>query len=324
MTFSWEIAALSVAAGTLIFLVLNRRRRRHIELIEDALKHLYNCEYTKVSCTLESLSGALGYGREQAAAVVSELTRSKFITLEGSELKLTSSGREYALKVIRVHRLWERHLADETMVQEVDWHKQAEAKEHSLKQEQVSELSRRLGHPVYDPHGDPIPGADGSIPAVRGIPLQTFNKNAVVTITHVEDEPTSVYAQLVQRGLYPGMNLRVLDKLSDSLVIQKEGIVFEIPLIVAANVRAVPEQRKKDTGPQKTLATLRPGEEGIVSGISHGCRGLQRRRLMDLGIVPGTTVGAVMTSVSGDPTAYRIRGGVIALRKEQAEMVFLQ
>lgn len=320
----WIIAALVLTAGLVMLLLLKRRRSLRRELIEDALKHLYNCEYTKVSCTLDSLAGALGRRREHTATVVTELSSRELMILDGSELRLTDQGREYALKVIRVHRLWERHLADETSFPELDWHKQAEAKEHSLKQEEISELSRRLGHPVYDPHGDPIPGPDGSIPDVQGQSLQTFKTGDVVTITHVEDEPPTVYAQLVQMELYPGMNVRLLEKTSEKIVLQKEGLTRELPLVAAANVRAVSERVHRDTGPQKTLAMLRPGEKGVVGGIALSCRGLQRRRLMDLGIVPGTSVAAVMTSASGDPTAYKIRGGTVALRREQAEMIFLQ
>ena len=67
------------------------------------------------------------------------------------------------------------------------------------------------------------------------------------------------------------------------------------------------------------LSALRPGEAGRVLAISRRCRGAERRRLMDLGVVPGTVVGVEMRSPNGDPTAYRIRDAFIALRAEQAE-----
>ena len=51
------------------------------------------------------------------------------------------------------------------------------------------------------------------------------------------------------------------------------------------------------------------------------CRGQQRRRIMDLGVIPGTVISMEMTSASGDPIAYNIRGAVIALRKSQADMI---
>jgi len=50
----------------------------------------------------------------------------------------------------------------------------------------------------------------------------------------------------------------------------------------------------------------------------------QRRRLMDLGLIPGTIVAAEMDSPMGDPTAYRIRGALIALRKDQAGLIVIE
>jgi DtxR family Mn-dependent transcriptional regulator len=73
--------------------------------------------------------------------------------------------------------------------------------------------------------------------------------------------------------------------------------------------------------PVRTLATLRPGEAAIVTGLSPACRGTQRRRLLDLGVVRGTRIEAVFRSAAGDPVAYRIRDAVIALRREQADWI---
>ncbi|SMB99898.1 ferrous iron transport protein A [Thermanaeromonas toyohensis ToBE] len=52
--------------------------------------------------------------------------------------------------------------------------------------------------------------------------------------------------------------------------------------------------------------------------------GFWRRRLLELGFTPGTVVEVVRTSLVGDPVAYRIKGTTIALRKEQAALIFVQ
>jgi DtxR family Mn-dependent transcriptional regulator len=70
-----------------------------------------------------------------------------------------------------------------------------------------------------------------------------------------------------------------------------------------------------------TLSSLKHGEKAEVSHIDRSCRGTQRRRLMDLGVVPGTVITMEMTSAGGDPRAYNIRGALIALRKEQADLI---
>jgi Fe2+ transport system protein FeoA len=70
------------------------------------------------------------------------------------------------------------------------------------------------------------------------------------------------------------------------------------------------------------LSELQPGESGQVVRVE----GMeeQRRRLMDLGLIPGTIVVAEMDSPMGDPTAYRIRGALIALRKDQAGLIVIE
>jgi DtxR family Mn-dependent transcriptional regulator len=69
------------------------------------------------------------------------------------------------------------------------------------------------------------------------------------------------------------------------------------------------------------LSTIEVGQRARVNGITTRIRGAERRRLMDLGIVAGTQITAEMRSPGGDPTAYRVRGAVIALRENQAREI---
>lgn len=73
---------------------------------------------------------------------------------------------------------------------------------------------------------------------------------------------------------------------------------------------------------ERTLASLAPGEQGIVGDLS--CEGLTRRRFLDLGLVPGTLVEVALRSPLGDPTAYLIRGSTIALRKDEANKISIR
>jgi ferrous iron transport protein A len=65
-----------------------------------------------------------------------------------------------------------------------------------------------------------------------------------------------------------------------------------------------------------TLDRLAPGQAAIVTDLTS--QGMERRRLMDLGILPGTAITVEMTSPLGDPRAYMVRGALVALRREQA------
>ncbi len=69
------------------------------------------------------------------------------------------------------------------------------------------------------------------------------------------------------------------------------------------------------------LHNLKVGESGRVSDLT--AKGIQRRRLLDLGFVPGVAVKNERMSPFGDPIAFKIRGAVIALRKEEAALIYV-
>ena len=71
-----------------------------------------------------------------------------------------------------------------------------------------------------------------------------------------------------------------------------------------------------------SLSQLGPGKFGRVTRLK--AIGLTRRRLLDLGLIPGTKVKSIRKSPLGDPIAYEIRGAVIALRKEESSQIFVQ
>ena len=73
-----------------------------------------------------------------------------------------------------------------------------------------------------------------------------------------------------------------------------------------------------------TLIDLQIGQSAEVVRISPACRGIERRRLMDLGIVPGTAISRERRSMTGGLSAYRVRGTLIALRREQAETIAVE
>ncbi len=300
------------------------RRQGGRVLLEDALKHLYNFEYRNQPASVESLGGALEVSRNEAADLLVRAEERGLVKSESGVIHLTPIGRSYALRIIRVHRLWEHYLSEETGVTEEDWHRLAEEREHDLADDDVDQLAFEMGNPAYDPHGDPIPTADGEIAPQRGVPLSEAEVGSPVTVVHVEDEPEAVYAQIVAEGLQPGVRLDLIELTPERVRFWANGTECILAPIIAANVAVVvapgPIEEEEEEF-QDTLAVLRPGESGEVIRISRRCRGLARRRLMDLGILPGTAIHAEMKSPSGDPTAYRIRGATVALRREQADHI---
>jgi DtxR family Mn-dependent transcriptional regulator len=290
--------------------------------IEDALKRIHESEYAGQPCTIDSVAGWLQLTRSRTMELLSRLQVLGLARTEGDHLTLTDVGRGEALRVLRSHRLWERYLADRTGVRAPDWHEEAEQREHTLTPEAVQRLASAMGDPRYDPHGDPIPTADGEVPPKAGVALSALVPGQTAAVVHLEDEPRDVYERLLAAGLAPGTILEVLQRTPEHVRFAAEGAEHTIGAVMALNVSVVlPGGGAAIAGTGESLSSVEPGESAMVIGIAPGCQGPQRRRLLDLGLVPGTVVTAELRGALQDPVAYRVRGALIALRKEQADWI---
>jgi len=294
-------------------------------LVEDALKHLYECERNQTPCSYKSLAGGLSISQEKATRIIKQLEATQQVAFDKAGFRLTPEGRNYALRMIRIHRLWEHFLAEQTGVPETSWHTEADIQEHRVTEEQAEQISQLLGNPRYDPHGDPIPSSTGHLPPKRGIPLNELDDDITADVVHIEDEPKEIYAEILSRGLHPGMQLKRTGDSTEGIMLQVEGRQMELPHVLVQNVsvRKSAVKAMVDTT-YDSLEMLNVGEKAEVVGISKACRGHQRRRLMDLGVLPGTIVSPEIESLGRDPRAYRIRGALIALRKDQAQQIYIR
>ena len=294
-------------------------------LLEDALKHLHMCERIGREATIDSVAGRLEIGTGKAAGLLTRLAELEMVRSDDAGTHLTDVGRESALRLLRTHRLWERWLADRTGVPAGEWHAEAERMEHTLSVEETEELAARLGHPARDPHGDPIPTRGGELPDVERLSLAGVEPGRTAEIVHLEDEPREIYDALLADGFGLGARVSVLDRTDRQVRVRAHGREWPMDIVLARNVtvRLLPEQESPDE-PLHTLLDLGPGERGRVTGLSPACQGSQRRRLLDLGVVRGTVIESALRSAGGDPVAYRIRGALIALRRDQAAWVRIE
>jgi len=332
------ITLLAATAITIVLLVLfwprrglvprwhRERRMTKRVLSEDTLKHIYNCELEGRHPSMESIAGASNISLNETADLFAQMEADQLVQVKEGNIHLTANGREAALHIIRAHRLWERYLAEETGFGEEAWHEQADLWEHSLTPAAADSLSAQLGHPRYDPHGDPIPTANGAIEDHGGQPLTKSTAESTVRIVHLEDEPKVVYAQLVAEGLHLGQVIRIIESTPKRVRFWTNGNEHVLAPIVASNISVLPLTRREagegdDEIGQARLSSLEIGETAEVVAISHASRGAARRRLLDLGILPGTMITAETRSPSGDPTAYIIRDALIALRQKQAQRI---
>jgi DtxR family Mn-dependent transcriptional regulator len=328
LVFAAVAAAVAVVAWPRLGLLARLgRASRHSErvLLEDALKHVYTCESIGRISTRESIAGQLEVSTGAAADLISRLAELGFVRSEESGPRLTERGRESALRLVRTHRLWERYLADRTGVPAGEWHAEAEAKEHTMTPAETEALAARLGHPAWDPHGDPIPTPGGELPDMHRLTLAGVDVGRTVEIVHLEDEPREIYDALLADGFGLGSRLDVVERTDHTVRVKARGREWPLSVEVARNVsvRILAAGSSSDQ-PVDTLLDLERGHAGRVVDISPACQGSQRRRLLDLGVVPGTEIVPELVSAGGDPVAYRIRGALIALRREQAEWIRIE
>jgi DtxR family Mn-dependent transcriptional regulator len=299
-----------------------RRARRLGERvqIEDALKHIHARELRGTLATPESLAGKLSVSVRRALEMISVMEEGGLIQSTGPGLRLSETGRRTALQVIRAHRLLERYLADELRVPLEEVHATADRREHTLSVEEADELEAQLGYPQQDPHGDPIPTSSGALESLESTALTDWPVGRPARVVHLEDEPPEALAGIVAAGLALGMQIEVRRVGKERLVVWDGEAERELAPVFASNVfvSGLPHPVQ----PPQKLSSLEPGQAGRI--IALRCEGLSRRRLLDLGLTPGTVVECSFPGPLGEPTAYRVRGALIALRKEQGDEIEIE
>lgn len=311
--------------GGLIGLAARFRDMSNREQVEHALKHLHHCEFSELPATQESLAGAVRISRQRAVDLAQRLESAALVTTQGGRIELTPAGRREALRVIRIHRLWERYFADESGLDETLWHDEADRREHTTSEDEVRRLAASLGHPVYDPHGAPIPTPGGDLPPSRGVSLSQLDSGERGRVVHVEDEPRATYEQLAAQGVTVGATIRVLERSPQRIRLDVDGEEQILAPVIAGNVSVERiERTTADLETSERLSQLLPGMKARVVGLLPSCHGIQRRRLLDLGLLSGTVVEAELQGFGGDPRAYRVRGALIALREGQSKLVQIE
>ncbi len=128
-------------------------------------------------------------------------------------VQLTEAGYGYAVQLIRKHRLWETFLVDKLEFSWDEVHEVAEQLEHINSPKLVDRLDKFLGFPTVDPHGDPIPQKNGTIPVRKQYPLSQIPANASCTIVGVTEDSSIFLQHLNKLNLSLGTRLKVVDQM---------------------------------------------------------------------------------------------------------------
>ncbi len=180
---------------------------------ENYLKTVYaHTEWQPAPISPSVLAARLGVAPSSVTEMVKKLAAAGLIThVPYGPLTLTDEGRMRAMGVLRRHRLIETWLVREMGYGWDEVHDEAEVLEHSISVRLLDAIDARLGHPVQDPHGDPIPSRDGTIPAFDAVVLTDARPGHEGRIVRISDRDPALLREFAEHGVGPGTAVRVTD-----------------------------------------------------------------------------------------------------------------
>lgn len=179
--------------------------------VEDYLKAIYTLQQDSPDVSTSLLAEQLG-GLKPASVtgMVKKLAELNLVTHTPYQgVRLTSVGERIALEVVRHHRLIELYLVEALGYSWDEVHEEAEILEHYISEKFEARIAACLGDPSFDPHGDPIPTADGSLPDRTEQRLADLEPGAVVQVVRVRDQHAERLRYVASLGIVPGARLKI-------------------------------------------------------------------------------------------------------------------
>lgn len=151
---------------------------------------------------------------------------------------LTALGEQKAVAVLRKHRLWETFLVEKLGFGWEEVHDIAEQLEHIKSPQLTERLSAFLGHPSYDPHGDPIPNAQGVFPSRAKLTLKEGIAGQTIVVVGVKDSSPQFLKHISKLGLGLGHQLKIeaIENFDGSVHINHYGRSLMLTAQAAANI----------------------------------------------------------------------------------------
>jgi DtxR family transcriptional regulator, Mn-dependent transcriptional regulator len=151
---------------------------------------------------------------------------------------LTDEGQRIATMLVRKHRLWEVFLVQSLGMTWDEVHDIAEELEHIQSDRLIDRLDHFLGHPKFDPHGDPIPNAQGKYTLRAQVPLSELKPGQEGVVIGVREDETSFLKHLNEKGLTLGKSIKVItnDDYDNTLSLQVDGHELNLSGKVARNI----------------------------------------------------------------------------------------
>ncbi|WP_309067501.1 metal-dependent transcriptional regulator [Microbacterium sp.] len=180
--------------------------------IDDYLKTVYaHTEWQDAPITPSVLAGKLGIAPSSVTEMVKKLSAQGLVAHEPYRaVRLTPEGERRALAMVRRHRLIETWLVEEHGYTWDEVHEEAEVLEHAISDRLLQKIDERLGHPRFDPHGDPIPDAAGLVDARESfVLLGEAPVGHAGRILRVSDRDPGLLRLIERAGIAVGQEVRV-------------------------------------------------------------------------------------------------------------------
>ncbi|GAB4578021.1 MAG: metal-dependent transcriptional regulator [Anaerolineales bacterium] len=196
--------------------------------IEDYLKAIYELTTTHGRASTNHLAEHLEVTAASVSGMIKKLSETAPPLVEYEKHRgvvLTPEGEKVALEIIRHHRLLELYLHQMLGYPWDKVHEEADRLEHVISEEFEARIAAALGDPSHDPHGDPIPTVELTLPPSTLTPLNQLRPGNRATIRRVRDTDPDLLCFLEDRGLMPQIQIQVLEfsPFDDNLTLKIEG-----------------------------------------------------------------------------------------------------
>src|SRR5437764_22227 len=187
--------------------------RRSPSSIEDYIRVIYGLVERGEPVTNTSLAARLEVSPSSASGMVTKLSQQGLVEhVPYRGIALTPAGRLLARGVLRRHRLIETYLVQELGYTWDEVHPEADVLEHAMSDLLVERIAAKLGNPVRDPHGDPIPAADGSVEELPTRLLDELEPGVVGQIVRVWDTNPNLLRYLSEHAIGLGERIEVVER----------------------------------------------------------------------------------------------------------------
>jgi DtxR family Mn-dependent transcriptional regulator len=183
------------------------------ESVENFLKAVYTLQHeTEERVSTNALADALGVKAPSVTDMARRMEDAGLVNYEKYRgVVLTETGKNIALKVIRRHRLIELYLVRELNYALHEVHDEAESLEHAVSDRFIEALALKLDNPEIDPHGDPIPTADGNITVRDLIPLPELPINRSAVVARLQAISSEMLQYILDRGFHLDRTVKMVE-----------------------------------------------------------------------------------------------------------------